>query len=122
MGLPRPSPFANVPPDKQGDFRFLLERVYFALAEEIGNQSTLVKGKIGEHEGRINKLGGSVAALEVCPCNKRHAPGETCPLWVLESEVLKNKWRNAGIYSGFFTAGALFYYVTQLVLSYLKVG
>jgi hypothetical protein len=120
--MARPSPFADIPADKQNDFRYLLEKVYLALAAEQEAVASAVKGKLGEHEGKIKKLEGTVAALEVCPCNKRHEPGKTCPLFLLENEVLKNKWRNAGVYTGFFTAGALFYYLLQLALTFLKLG
>lgn len=118
--MARSSPFADIPPDKQNDFRFLLEKVYLALVAEYELNANAVKGKIGEHEGKIKELTASVLGLEACPCNKRHNPGEKCPLFLLESEVLKNKFRNAGIYTGFFTAGALFYYSAQLVMAYLK--
>lgn len=118
--MSRPSPFANIPREKENDFRFLLEKVYLALASESDSLTGIVKGKIGEHTGRIEKLEASVVGLEVCPCNKRHNPGEKCPLFLLESEVLKNKWRNAGVYTGFFTAGALFYYSAQLVMAYFR--
>lgn len=119
--MSRPSPFANIPRDKENDFRFLLEKVYLALASESDTLANAIKGKIGVHEGEIGILKMSVAALEACPCNKRHDPGQKCSLFLLESEVLKNKLRNAGIYTGFFTAGALFYYTAQLVMAYLKL-
>lgn len=118
--MSRPSPFADIPREKENDFRFLLEKVYLALAAENDNLANVVKGKIGEHDGKIRKLEESVLSLEVCPCNKRHNPGEKCSLFLLENEVLKNKWRNAGIYTGFFTAGALFYYSAQLVMAYFR--
>ncbi len=118
--MPTVSPFANLPKDKEQDFRFLLERVYSGLVAKMDVQEGIVKGKIGEHEGKLREMAGAVKALESCPCNKRHDPGETCPLFLLENEVLKNKWRNAGIYTGFFTAGALFYYLAQLGLAVFK--
>lgn len=118
--MSRINPFADLPPGKENDFQFLLLKVYLALVQEIEGMSTAAKTKIGEHAGKINDLHESVTSLEACPCTKRHNPGEKCPLFLLENEVLKNKWRNAGIYTGFFTAGALFYYSAQLAMAYFK--
>jgi len=119
--MPARDPFTNIPQDKEQDFRFLLERIYWALKSDIEAHNLATKGKVGEHEGRVLKLEESVNGLEACPCGKRHDPGSKCSLFLLENEVLKNRWRNAGIYTGFFTAGALFYYLAQLALAILKV-
>ncbi|MCL4504099.1 MAG: hypothetical protein M1438_19930 [Deltaproteobacteria bacterium] len=116
------SPFADVPPDKQGDMRFLLERVFYALVEEIDKNNTVVKGKVGELQGKVKNLEGAVLKLEACPCPKRHDAKASCPLWLLEKEVLKNKWRNAGIYTGVFLSGAVAYYLVQVALAWMKVG
>lgn len=115
------SPFANIPPGKENDFQFLLLKVYDALVAKIDNLGTLHKGKLGEHESRINKIEGSTTALEVCPCNKRHDPGTPCPLYLLENEVLRNKWRNAGIKIGLFLAGGIVYHLAQLAMSWMKL-
>lgn len=114
------SPFADIPPDKQNDYRYLLERVYLLLAADTKSLSDAVKGKIGEHNGRLDKLEGTVGGMEACPCSKRHDPTVECPLWILEKGVLRSKWQNKGIYAGVFLSGAVFYYVAQLVLQYLK--
>ncbi len=117
----RPSPFANIPQGKENDFLFLLERFYSALAADAEARHDALKGKLGEHEAKIKKLEADVCSLETCPCDKRLDHGKQCPLWILEKEVLRNKWRNIGIYSGFFTSGALCYYIIQLLLAYWRI-
>lgn len=116
--MSRPSPFANIPRDKENDMRFLLERVYSSLSSEI---DSAVKARVGEHEGRLTKLEASVKSMEVCPCGKRHDPGTACPLYTLENVVFRSKARNAGLYSGFFMAGMIAYYVLNLIFQYMKV-
>jgi len=119
--MEQPSPFADIPAGKENDFRFLLERVYHALVSEFTVRSNAIKSKLSEHEGKIKNREGSVKGLEACPCDKRLDPGKKCPLWTLEQKVLFNKGRNTGIYTGIFAAGALFYYVSQLILAYLRI-
>ncbi len=118
--MAQPSPFADIPPDKQNDFRFLLERTYQALARENEVFVNAIKGKIGTQEAKIQTLEEAVRGLEICPCNKRHNPGEKCPLFILENEVMRNKWRNRGIYIGCFTSGMVFYYLAQLAIALFK--
>jgi hypothetical protein len=113
-------PFANIPPGRENDYRLLLERVYRAIAAEIEIKFNMVRQKWGEHEIRIKKVEKEVEGIKPCPCGKRHDPKTPCPLYLLENAVYRSKARNAGWAAGFFTAGALFYYLAQLAFQALK--
>jgi hypothetical protein len=116
-----PSPFQDIPAGKEDDFRYLLERVYWALVTEFRGTGTALKGKAGENAAKILKLEGAVCHLEHCPCERRLDAGKTCGLWVLEKEVLRNKWRNIGLYTGIFSSGAFVYYLASLLLTYWRI-
>ncbi len=120
--MPRTDPFANIPKDKENDVQFLLRRAFDGICAEMDVNFGAVKGAIGNHNGRLEKLEGKVGGMEACPCGKRHDPTIKCPLFILENEVLRTKSRNGGIYAGLFISGAIFYHLTQLLFAYLKIA
>ncbi len=117
----RPNPFVDLPEGQENNLRLLLERVYWGLLAEMEKDGIAYKAKLGEQEGKIKKLEASTTALCVCPCGKRHDPGSPCPLYLLENEVYRNKWRNTGIKIGLFLAGGIVYHLAQLAMSWMKL-
>jgi hypothetical protein len=116
----RRSPFADIPADKENDVRFLLERIYYALAGDDDASIAALKGSLDEHRAKILKLEKKAEAEANCPCIKRHDGSKECALWRLEKDVLSNKWRNIGIYTGVFIVGMTAYYLLTLLISYWR--
>lgn len=93
--MSRLSPLSDLPPGKENDFRFLLERVYQSLAAEIEILATAMKGRISNHEGQIVQTDGRLKRLEHCPCAVHRDPAHTCVILDVRDELAGIRAENA---------------------------
>jgi hypothetical protein len=79
----------------------LLERIYWALGNELDTFATGIKGFLGQHDQRLKGLEEMMDQVERCPCQGSRDPDWKCPLLELALEMGKVKrrlaWLNGGV-------------------------